>query len=275
MANYTRSKKNGKSNYPIDAVDAASFARVEPLLTPQLFLDRFMFGIPKVSPLTGEVLTKEMIKDLIVESANLVEEDMGIPVYPIKVKERQPYDIDLWREYGYVMLRQKPILSIDKWSIQTPNGVDIYTFPSNWIELDATNGRLNLIPTSIGMGGNVLGPLEPSSPGPGFLVLLTDSLALPAYFAIEYTVGFGTNQGLPAVINRLVGLRAAISLFLRLIPLYGYSSQSLGMDGMSQSQSQQVANLLLQTKAAYDAEYQDLLGKIRTKYNNNFIMGFI
>lgn len=277
MTDFKRAKKNNKSNYPVDAVDAASFARVEPLITPDLFLSRFLFGIPKVSPLTGEQLTKEMIKDVIIEAANLVEEELGIPIYPITVRERQPYDVDLWREYGYIMLRQKPILAINKWSIQNSAGHDIYTFPSNWIELDATNGRLNLIPSSIGLGGNIVGPLdgEQGGPGPGFLVLLTDSLSLPGYFTIDYTVGFQTNQGVPAVINRLVGLKAAIALFLRLIPLYGYSSQSLGMDGMSQSQSQQVANLLLQTKAAYDQEYADLLGKLRTKYNNNFIMGFI
>jgi hypothetical protein len=273
MANYSKSKKNAVSTYPIKAVDASSFTRVEPLITPELFVSRFMWGIPLVSPLTKQAMTPEQIKDFIQQAANSLEVDVQLDIYPVQRVHRLPFQRDLYQEYIYTEIPNKPILSVDNLSIVTSDNATVYTVPSEWIDTaNFIDGKINVVPMSPAIGGT--SSFSPSAGG-GFLVLIGLSDWLPAYWQVTCTTGFNMKTGIPMVINRLVGLKTAIMIFNTLIPQFQYSSYSLGLDGISQSQTTQAPQLYQQVRDAYQAEYDDLVEKIKMKYNNNVLVGFV
>jgi hypothetical protein len=273
MSDFSKSKKNNASSYPIKAIDAASFTRVEPLLTPDQFISRFMWGIPLVSPITKQPLTGEQIKDFIQMAANSFEMDAQMDLFPVQRKHRLPFQRDQYQEFIYTEIPNKPILSVDALQIVTSDDQVVYTVPPEWIDTaNFIDGKINVVPLSPMIGGT--SAFSPSAGG-GFLVLIGLSDWLPAYWQVTATSGFNLKAGVPVIVNRMVGLKAAIMLFSTLIPQYQYSSYSLGIDAVSQSQTTQAPQLFAQVRQAYIEEYEDLIQKLKIKFNNGIILGFV
>lgn len=228
-----------------------------------------------VAPITKEAITADMLDDFIMRAMNMVEIDAQIDIAPVQRRYRLPFARDLYSEYMYLELHNKPILSVDKLSITTSNADDIYTFPPEWIDpANFIEGRINVVPLSPAVGGTS-NFRQASQVGGGFLVMIGLSEDLPAYWEVEATSGFRLEQGVPVWINELVGLKAAIMLFDMLIPQFQYSSHSISIDGTSQSQTTQAPQLYEQVKQSYIQKYDDLVGKIRIKYNNSIMVGMI
>jgi hypothetical protein len=75
--------------------------------------------------------------------------------------------------------------------------------------------------------------------------------------------------------NELIGLKAAIMIFNNLIPQFQYSSYSLGIDGVSQSQATQAPQLYQEVRDKYEAQYEDLVKRVKMIYNNTLIMSMV
>lgn len=277
MANYKNSKIANYSTYPIKAVDSASFPRVEPVIDAKKFKSRFMFGVPLASPITGEVMTDEMIEDRIIESMNLIEMECKIDIAPVKRKVRLPFAKDLYEEFFYVEIPNRPVLSIDKLAVTSPDRVDIYIFPPNWID-DANfiDGRVNVLPLAPGQTTAYSQPYNTSSAAGAFLLALSIAPNTPVFWEVDFTSGFDIeNSGVPANINRMIGLKCAINIFNLLIPQFQNSSYSLGLDGVSQSQTTQAPQLYAQIRDQYIAEYDKLKDQVKMMYNNSLVMGMV
>jgi hypothetical protein len=275
MADFSNAKKQTSSTYPAQAVDGSSFKRVEPLVTPAQIRSRFLRGIPLVSPITGEVLRDDQIQDDILQAANLVELDAKIDILPIEHKARLPFQREDYDAYIYTQLPNKPVLSVENMSIVTANNQTIYTIPPEWIETGMYNhGRLNVIPLSPASGGSGSALILGAGNSVGaFLLFLGTQAYIPAYWQVTYTTGFRIDQGLPMIINRLVGLRAAMMILENLIPQVQFSSHALGLDGVSQSQSNQAAQLYQIILERHQKEYDDILGRVEILFNNRLIAG--
>lgn len=274
-----RAKYAGSSTYPVKAIGGGSFKRIEPLLTPELFIQRFMWGIPLTSPLTKQQMTQEQIQDWIQMAMNQAELELKIDIAPVKRRHRLAFARDLYEEYLYLEIPNKPILSIDSLSITSADNVLIYRFPPEWIDnANFVDGRINVVPMSPATysPGTLAGNQSlPAGAGGGFLVLLGINNSVPAYWEVDCTTGFNNKTGIPYIINQMIGLLAAIRIFNNLIPQFQLSSFSLGIDNVNQSQTNQAPLLYAQIRDKYKEEYEELKSQILTMYNNNIIVGML
>ncbi len=238
---------NPQSVFPENAVDGQDAVRSEALLTPQLLTIRFLLGIPLVSqiknPMTNkpDIWTEDVLKDYIVRAMAKVEVDIGVDILPVQRQEQHPYDRVHMEQYGYWRTRRKPILSIDAIRIRPANnvqGAPIWTVPPEWISLThASKGQINLVPVMTATAELFTTISTSNGNGAAFLLSAIRQLPwAPSYWQLMYTSGFPEGK-IPVYINELIGTRAALDILSALAATFRVSSYSLGLDGMSQSQS--------------------------------------
>jgi len=241
MAIYTGSKLDIGQQFPEHVIDT-SWQRHEPLLTPEQFRARFLFGIPLVSnisdPVSGkrQAMTDVLLKDYIERAVEIAAEAVGIHIMPAQLSEKYPFDRNLFESFGYLQLEHRPVSSVDALSIRPANNVDIYSFPMDFVEVTGLQrGQLNLVPigSAIGVSSSFQGG---GGSGIGYLLALAGARGwIPAWWNVTYTVGFVDGM-LPKLINELIGTIAAIEVLCSLAATHANStSHSLGIDGMSQS----------------------------------------
>lgn len=242
MADYTNSKLNPNGVFPENAIDGQEWSRVENLLTAGIFQRRFLFGIPLVTrnknPITGkpDVKTPDDLADHILRAVATIEMEAGIDIFPVKRAERHPFDRNFMEMYGYMRTQHKPIMSVDKLAIKPGNGEDIYVTPNEWISTGHfAKGQINivpLVPATYTQFSTAAG-----TSGAAFLIAMQGMGWIPAYWEIQYTTGF-PGAMVPRVINEIIGCQAAIDVCNDMAAAnFQISSHSLGIDGMSQSQS--------------------------------------
>jgi hypothetical protein len=273
-SDYLKSKKNSSSTFPSEAIDAASFSRLQPLITPEQLKSRYLRGLTLISPITRTAPTSEELKDDIIRAASLVEMDLKITIFPVKHRKRLPFQREDYDSYIYTLLPDKPILSIDKMSITSSNDTDIYVLPKEWIDPANFNyGLVNVIPLSPAAAGSGSSLIMSTGSGVGnFLLFLGTQQYMPAYWQVEYTTGFNMEQGIPAPINELIGMRAAMMTLQNLIPQVQFSSHSLGLDGLSQGQSNQAAQLYEKVYGMLQAQYDKISKDVASQYYSSIIM---
>lgn len=279
-------KKGTASVFPDGVIDASGgLERVEPILTPAMMKSRFLFGIPLISPITKEKLTDEMIQDAIKRGANQLEMDAKIDVFPVIRRHRLPFDPNMYYQYIYLEVPNKPIQKVVRMAIcsasyletdplnqgaQYPTGAQIYRIPNDWVEMgNARKGRLNVIPinpafTAISSSDAIQGS------GSAVLAFIGALGWVPSYWTVEAVHGFCSEDGkIPVFANELIGQRAAMMILDNLIPLFRVVSQSLSVDGLGQSNSDQLQQLLKQKrddlKEAYESGVQKLKAYVGSK----------
>lgn len=290
----TDSKKGTGSVWPDGAIDAAGgLERVEAILTPKQLEDRFLWGFPLVSPITKQKLTPQMMQDAIKRAANQFELDSKTFVSPVVIRQRLPFDPNMYYQYIYLEFPQKPIQRVIRMaicsasyagnnfpgddapaneSLQYPSGAQIYRIPNDWVEMgNARKGRLNVIPinpafTAISSSDAVQGT------GSAVLAFIGALGWVPSYWTVEAVVGFCTEDGnVPVIVNEAIGAMAAILLLNNLIPLYRITSQSLSIDGLGQSNTDNLQQLLKQKRDDLVQQYEHLVKQIKTLTNNKIV----
>jgi hypothetical protein len=277
MADYTNSKSGPGVVFPDNAVET-SWNRVEPLVKPEQVKSRHLFGIPLVSamkdPLTGkaQVYTDDLIRDTIDRAVGLAETETGLDIFPIRNKEKQPFDRNEYQSFGYMRLERRPVASVEVLSITPPNGNNLYSVPLEWIETAyLPKGQINLIPI-----GNAIAYGSVAQVGSGgalFLNVLGAQGWVPAFWQVEYTSGFPDGM-IPKPINELIGVIAAMEILSALGATYGKSqSHSLGIDGLSQSISTPGPQIFKNRYDELAEKRQKLVKKLKTQYGLNLFSG--
>lgn len=277
MADYTQSKSGPGRTFPDNAIESG-WNRVEPLVTPDQVKARHMFGIPLVSamkdPITNkaQVYTNEMIKDTIDRAIALVEQETGLDIFPVRSKEKHPFDRHEYESFGYMRLERRPIASVEKLTITPPSGADLYQVPIEWIETAyLPKGQINLIPL-----GNAIAYGSPADVGSGgalFLNVLGSQPWVPAFWQVEYTSGF-PDGSIPKGINELIGVVAAMEVLSALGATYGKSSShSLGIDSLSQSISTPGPQIFVQRLNDLAEKRKWIVKKLKTSYGLNLFSG--
>ena len=268
MSDYSNTKKATSGTFPQKAVDAASFQRMEPLLSAAQLRNRFFIGIPMISPLTRQIIDDDILKDLIQSACAEVELDLKIDIRPTQRLVRLPYNRGDFENFNYIQVPFKPILSVEQIAIVTANNETVYQTPKEWIDMgNAIHGRLNVIPF-MSYAGNI--PAQIGS-GNGFgPYILTTHLRdnIPSYIQVTCTCGFSADDQVPIMINRIIGLKAAMMLIMNLIPQFQLSSHSLSTDGLSQSQTNQAPQLYQIIYDKYQQEYEDQVAKVSVIFMN-------
>lgn len=284
------SKKNIGASWPEKAIAAApGLNRVEPFLTPKKFQKRFLFGIPTVAPLTKEKLELDDMKDYIQRAANLFELETKVSVFPIVKRFRLPFDPNMYQQFIYLEVPEKPIQQVINMAITSasytetgernegsryPRGHEIYTIPPEWVEMgNASRGILNVNPINPAFSAIGTSTSVPAS-GASILQFIGQQGWVPAYWNIEVILGLGTMEGnVPAIVNEAIGAKAVMLLMDNLIPQYRIVSQSLSIDGLGQSVSDQLYQLLMDKRDQAEKSFKEITNKIAKVTSSKFFSG--
>jgi hypothetical protein len=272
VADYTKSKEREQLAYPVEAKEVSGLmTRVESMLTPELLKSRYLHG------LDVEDYTDDELKQEIMIAMNEIEALTGLNLTKIQFKERIPYDHSLYRNFLHVKTNHGPILSVDKFAVESSNGQDIYELPADWIEMGFAHKRqINLLPILTVFGTS--GTIASASPSGAliFLQSLSNYRWLPAFWSITYTAGVCKEDGkLPVVINDLIGLTAGIEVLSAKQNLIRYTSQSLGQDGISQSSSGPGPQTYQARIELLQAKRDRLLKRVKAIYSNKYFLSNI
>lgn len=156
-----------------------------------------------------------------------------------------PYDLDYInaRNFFYLSLRRRPIVSVEKIEIRNPfNDQVILNVPlglpgqgGSWLKLYKQVGQLHLVPQSHALA---LSPLiTPGGMTAMHVWLQIANQQLPSAFHIDYTSGYADETKVPNDLKDIVGWNAAMRI-IRLAEVMvkdGMESRSIGVDGLSQS----------------------------------------
>lgn len=288
MADIKDAKRGIGSVFPEKVAGSSpGVPRVEPLLTPKVLKQRFLFGVPLTSPVTQEKISNKDLQDYINRGVARIEMEAQIDVFPVLRRHKAPFIKEFYTEYMYLEFPNKPIQKINRIIITSANylgtpteddkypiGGDIFRFPTDWIEpANMNRGLINIVPlnpafSSVGFSSAASGT------GAAMLTFLTSLGWIPAFFLIECLTGLCSEEGeVPLYVNEAIGASAAIKVLDNLIPQYRVTSSSLNMDGMGQSVGDQMYQLLTQKRTDLEATLTTIVNRLKTYTSNAIFSG--
>ena len=276
---YTNSKSGVGKVFPDNEIEA-TFEFHEPLIGVEKMKELHLFGLPLVSsivdPTTGkpDILTETKIQHHIIEAVSLAELESGLDIFPHQYQEKLAFDKAEYDSFGYMMLRHRPVSSIEDLSVVMSDQTEIYTIPLAWVDIGQLHvGQLNLIPLTIAMKSGTMVPLTTSAGGATFLSIFGNKNFIPSFFSATYTTGYPGTK-IPKVVNQYIGVVAAMEILSLLATTYSRStSQSLSFDGISQSTSSPGPELFLQRLKELGQKRQWLVRKLQRFYGLGILLG--
>jgi hypothetical protein len=214
----------------------------------------FLFGVDLTND-QGTPYPDALFQFYIQSAVQFVQDklDITLPVTTV-LDERQDFMRDDYQKFMWLQLLQRPVISIERLRLVLPIEQTIVNFDLSWVYPDKDSGHVEIIP---GGGTLVLGQLGYLHP-----ILKGANKYLPQAFRIDYTAGFET---IPADIREVVGMLASMGPFNiagDLIAGAGIASQSLSLDGISQS----INTTSSATNAGYGARILQYLKQLKEQW---------
>lgn len=260
------------------AIDVA-WDDIEPLVTPQDLRILHLFGIPLISairnPLIGkpDVIDDDQLKKYIIQSVSLAEMEGGFDIFPRQYVEKHAFDKAAYDSFSYMMMRHRPVSSIEALTVTPSNEQNIFQVPNEWIDIGYLHqGQINLIPLTIALKSGTLVPLSTAPGGATFLSIFGHRPWIPSFWEVRYTAGF-KDQKIPRIVNQLIGVIAAMEVLSMLATTYARAtSTSLGIDGLSQSISTPGPEIFSVRLGILGDKRKWLIKKIQRSMNLGFIV---
>jgi hypothetical protein len=274
--NYDGSKPGLGKIYKNSAV-ATGWPSEEPIITPQKLKEIFLFGIPLVSaikdPLTNRpaIMTDPLLKTFIEEAIALAEAESKIDIMPTQYVEVQAFDRCQYDSFGFMLLRHRPVHSLESITVTASNEMSVFSIPLDWVSTQQLHlGQLNLIPLTIATKGGAVVPLTSSPGGATFLSVMGNKPWIPSFFEIRYTGGFPEGT-VPRIINQYLGVVASMEVLSSLAATYARSnSTSLSIDGLSQSVGTPGSDIFTVRLTQLAEKRRWLLGRIQAAMGMSF-----
>lgn len=145
-------------------------------------------------------------------------------------EDEYAYDYLQWSNMGFLQLRHNPIISVERaiWK-NLVNGEIMDLIDNDWLRVNKKMGQVNFYPKGGFPYGpfSVYGPIWTSAAGGRY----------PQGFEIDYTTGFKSSDfvddGLRGIIAKYAAIKSLATIGDGL--LAGFSSQSISLDGLSES----------------------------------------
>lgn len=267
MSDFESNKDFGTTAYPVHANGTSGlFKRVEPLLTPAQLKSRYLKGIIPLLEKFGITYTDEELKDKIQLAANAMELELKTNIFPEQHKEKHPFDPSLYRSFIHIRTEQGPILAVQRMSITSSDGQNIFNVPAQWLEASRFSERqVNVIPLLSTFGTQSFTSSPIASGGLAYLSILLNQLGfVPSYWQIIYTAGVCNEAGqVPMSINELIGLTAAMEILSGGAALNINNSVSLSQDSISQSTSSSGPQIFMTRIAELEKKRAEILGQVK------------
>lgn len=206
----------------------------------------YLWGVESTAS-NGDFFTDAQIRNNIQSSVAELERALKVTIKKRRIKcqpgvglqlsrdydeEEDPYTYrhDLWNRTGRIVLRRRPVISLDRFElfgIADQRVLDL----SSWARVDHRKGVVNFFPKA---GENGQFRVAPAAITMGLSWMNGD---YPHGYKIDYTAGFGDSGLIPADLRDIIGKVATLRL-LNIVGdglIAGFSSSSLSMDGVSES----------------------------------------
>jgi len=202
------------------------------VMSPTEMIETYFYGIDICKD--GQVISEEMMEMFIESATEEVEKSLGIKIIPQVIEEDQDFWFNDWSHWGYTKMTY-PVRVAHKLE-GFINDVQQIEYPPEWLSARKTSDgelyyrNLYLVPTS-GKSTTNAAVYSGITPHLGFL----GNSQIPNYWRGWYTTGF---ERVPKELLNFIGKLASINLFHILGDLIlgaGIASQSIGIDGLSQS----------------------------------------
>jgi hypothetical protein len=267
-------KSYGVNTYPVLSSETSGLLkRIEPMLTPELLVSRYLKNVPGIDKYTSDEL-----KDKINLAANNVELDLNTTITPEVRREKHPFDRSLYKSFIHIMSNFGPIVQVNRLSIRSSNDVNIFEIPASWIESARFfQKQINVIPLTVVGATGVTSGQPTGAAGLAFIAAMQGGIDwVPSYWEIEYVTGLCNKEGyVPIPVNELIGINAAIAVLSNLASLNVNTSVSVSHDGISQSSSNPGPGVYKVRIEELTLKKEELTKKLKKTFANKFFVSNI
>lgn len=192
----------------------------------------YLFGVDLTND-QGVEYPDSLYEWYIKSAVSWVEHRLDLPLRPksITAERHDFYPMD-YQNFIYLKLREYPVLEVSQVQMILPGETVAQDFDSDWFQLRRDSGVLHIVPGT-GSSSTIL-----FGGGGSWLPFAKNANRfIPDVFRVTYTAGFEAGQ-LPYDIRDIVGKTASLgplNIAGDLLGGAGIASQSLGIDGLSQS----------------------------------------
>jgi len=227
-------------------------------ISPAKLLNVYFFGIEQIVT-KGQRLSDEVLSFYIKSAQEEIEEFLSIKLRKQVVFETQDFNRNLWQQWGFVQTKYPVNKALELKGFY--NSVLQITYPSEWLSAkQGSDGlyyrQLHVVPNGSDVAFQNNAVVHTGlTPHLGFAYY--DNI--PNYWHIVYCTGFDKT---PNDIVNIIGKLASINIFHLLGDLIlgaGIASQSIGIDGLSQS----ISTTSSATNAGYGSRIQGYLADLK------------
>jgi hypothetical protein len=234
------------------------------------FKENFLWGIPLCNQSTGQSLSDEVFKQKMLSAQKFVENYLGIKLFKQLIEESKDFVREEFYSWGFIKTSY-PIN--EPLSLQgcLNNQVQI-TYPKEWLDVKKSSDQVRYNNLYILPNGQNNSTTQFLAVQYSQYFSFYGARIIPNYWKIKYCTGF---DAIPDDLINIVGKLASIEL-LPIIEMtvvgggttFGLASQSLSLDGLSQSISKaNGGNIFGQRLKLYGEEFQRDI-KILNEVNN-------
>ena len=270
------------AGYPVLAADCGyepGVRKLGSIPTPLDVYNYALLGIPKVMPLTGEVIPLDFAEDALQSAIAEIEMSTGMNIS--EVVHHFPEDFIVGK-FGLnctgTQLPKWPASEIVKVSLKFPNANtnSVYqevVIPPTWIFL--SKNKMNITPSSGSASGSTSSGVATPQYGVYAYFMGIQQSYSPGILEIVYKAGFKQDQ-LPANLVDLIKTWASFRLITDLLPiLFPHSGVSVSIDGVNQSVQFNIQSMLTNRLEGLDKKRQDLIKSLKSQYKSVISTTFV
>lgn len=213
-----------------DAVQGESDTALDIISVDQLKTN-YLFGLDLTDD-AGNEYPNSLYEYFIKSAVSWLEKRLDLPIRVQGIiEEKHDYYREDYKQYIWMKLKQSPVISVEEVRMVLPGEQVVQTFDSDWIHVQKESGQLQLVPGTGSAGSILLG-----AAGAYISMIYRNNRFIPDAFRVDYTAGF--ENGVPDDLVDVVGKKASfgpLNIAGDLLGGAGIASQSIGIDGLSQS----------------------------------------
>jgi hypothetical protein len=265
----------------IESTGEPGFDRVGPLIDVERFKQEYLFGVPLESPLTGDVITDDTLKNFIRKGIGEFETSVRVPVNPIRIVDRFDFERADDLRFGTRRMTRWPVIKVEALKALWPGRNEALAaldkdgnpvgddesqeieYPTSWVTLLGDTGLIRIVPNS---GSLVNADINFLASSAFRTVVLGGLKNWPNMWRVIYQAGFERDK-VPEIVNDLVGVFSALKFLSMMGPaIFPVASQSIGIDGLAQSTATGGPQWLAQRVQELQAERDRLIDQLKGHY---------
>lgn len=234
------------------------------------YKEQFLWGIPLCNPITNQNISDDVFKQKLLSAQHFIEEYLGIKLFKQVVEENKDFVREEYQTWGFIKTN---------WQINEPlslqgclnNQVQI-TYPKEWLSCKQSSTGMRFPQLYVIPNGQNNATTQFLATNYSQYFSFYGARLIPNYWKIKYCTGY---DKIPADLISIIGKIAAVEI-LPVIEMsiggvgsgmFGLSSQSLSLDGISQSVSKSNGGNIFQSRLKqYGEELLKDLPRLRSIY---------